>query len=63
MVQEDTLIKRDLNRPEDCRMNNRCIELLKEFETFNFDKSNILYTDNLTIKETTELILKGANHE
>ena len=63
MVQEETIIKRDLSRPSDCRMHNRCIELLKEFNKHSFDKSHIIYTDNLTIKETVEIILKGANHE
>ena len=63
MVQKETLLKRDLNRAEDCRMNNRCIELLEEFKSYNFDKSNILYTDDLSIQETVDKILKGANHE
>lgn len=59
MVNKETLIKRDLTRPEDCRMNNRCIELLEEFKNYNYDKSNILYTDNLTIKETVDKILNN----
>lgn len=63
MVDKETLIKRDLNRPEDSRMNNRCIELLDDFKKYNFNESNILYTDNLTIKETVDKILKGANNE
>ena len=63
MVEKETLIKRDLNRPENCRMNNRCIELLEDFQKYNFDKLNILYTDNLTIKDTVDQILKGANNE
>lgn len=63
MVEKETLIKRDLNRPEDCRMHNRCIELLEEFKNYNFNKDNILYTDNLTIKETVDKILKEKKYE
>jgi len=59
MVNKETLLKRDHNRPEESRMNNRCIELLEEFKNYNYDKSNILYTDNLTIKETVDKILNN----
>lgn len=63
MVQKDTLIKRDLTRPKDCRMNERCLKLLEKFKTYNFNQTNILYTDNLTIKETVEKILKRSEYE
>lgn len=63
MAQKDTLIKRDLNRPKDYRMNEKCLELLEEFEKYNFNENDILYTDNLSIKETVETILKGAHYE
>ena len=51
-------------REEDCQMKERCIELLEEFKTYNFDKKDILYTDNLSIQETVDKILnKRSQHE
>ena len=64
MVNKDTLMKRDNMREEDCQMKERCIELLEEFKMYNFDNENILYTDNLSIKETVDKILnKRSQHE
>lgn len=60
----DTLLKRDKSRDEDYRMNERCIVLLEKFLKEDYDQKDTLYTDNLTIKETTDIILqKGAQNE
>lgn len=60
----ETLLSRDKLRDEDSRMNERCKILLDKFISYNFDKKYILYTDNLSVKETVQAILnKGENHE
>lgn len=57
MVDEDTIIKRDLMRPEDCQMKERSIILLNEFKDCNYDSKYIIDTSNLTIDETVLKIL------
>ena len=57
MVDEDILLKRDKERPEDCQMNERCTILLNSFKKKNFNSDNILNTSNLTIDETVKLIM------
>lgn len=56
LVDEQTLLKRDLKRPEDCRMNERCIVLLNNFKNHNYDSKYILDTSNLSADETAEII-------
>lgn len=56
LVDENTLLLRDKERPEDCRMDNRCITLLHSFKNKNYDANNILDTTNLTIDETVDII-------
>lgn len=56
LVSEEEIVKRDMQRPEDCQMKERCIELLNRFKNKKFDNKNILYTDNLTIEETQHII-------
>lgn len=58
LVDEKTILERDLLRPEDCRMKERCIILLNEFKNCNFNKENIIDSSNLTIEETVEEIVK-----
>ena len=64
LANEKTLLERDKLRDEDCQMKERCIVLLNEFLNENYNENDILYTDNLTIKDTVKAILsKGANNE
>ena len=56
LVDEKTLLLRDKERPEDCRMNERCITLLNSFKNKNYNKQNILDTSNITINETVNII-------
>ncbi len=56
LVDEETILLRDKERPKDYQMNERCITLLKEFKNKNYNKQNILDTSNLTINETIEII-------
>ena len=59
LVNENTILERDKNRPEDCQMKERCIILLNNFINFGFDEKHILYTDNLSIEETVEEIINN----
>ena len=61
LVDEKTIIKRDLLRPEDCQMHKRSIILLNEFKKYNYDKKYIIDSSNLTIEETVEEVLNGNN--
>jgi 2-phosphoglycerate kinase len=56
MVDEQTIIKRDKERPLDCRMGERSLVLLKEFKDANYDENFILDTSNLNIDETVKRI-------
>ncbi len=61
LVDEETIIKRDLLRPEDCQMHERSIILLNEFKKYNYDRKYIIDSSNLTIEETVEEVLNGNN--
>ena len=56
LVTEETLLERDKLRPEDCRMNERCLVLLNNFLKANIDEKYKLYTDNKTVEETVDYI-------
>ena len=56
LVDEKILLSRDKERPEDCRMNERCITLLNSFRNYNYNKQNILDTSNLSVDETVDII-------
>jgi len=58
LVDEETIIKRDKERPEDCRQNERCLILLNSFKNKNYDKKHIIDTSNLTVEETVNIIIK-----
>lgn len=59
MTDEETILKRDKERPEDCQMGERCLVLLESFKKKNFDERNILNTSNLSISETLEEVLEN----
>lgn len=61
MVDEETLLKRDKERPEDCQMNERCIVLLNSFKKKNFDQKNILDTSKNSVEELVNNILQNDN--
>lgn len=63
LVSEDTILKRDKLRPEDCQMKERCIILLNNFKSYNYDDNNILYTDNLSEEESINIIMKDKRFE
>ena len=61
LVDKSTLLLRDKERPEDCRMKERCITLLNSFKNRNYDINNLLDTTNLSIEETVNLIQNNNN--
>lgn len=56
LVDENTLLLRDKERPEDCQMKERCITLLKSFKNNNYNEKNILDTSKLSINEIISII-------
>ena len=57
MVDEKTILERDLRRPEDFQMKERCIVLLNEFKTHNYSEDYILDTSDITVDETVNKVL------
>lgn len=56
LTDEETILKRDSERPEDCQMKERCIVLLNSFKNKNYDDNNILDTTHLSIDKTVDII-------
>lgn len=56
LADETVLLTRDNNRPVDCQMKERCITLLNNFKSKNYDKKYILDTSNLSVIETLNII-------
>ena len=56
MTDEETLLKRDKERPEDCQMKERCLVLLNSFKQKGFDERFVLDTTNLTVEQCVEII-------
>lgn len=59
LATESTILKRNKQRPIDCRMNERCIDLLNDFLNYNYDKNYILYTDDLTVDFLVKEIIEN----
>ena len=58
LVDEQTILKRDKLRTEDCQMKERCIILLNEFVDYHYSDNYIIDTSNLTIDKTVDKIMK-----
>ena len=58
MTDEETLLKRDAERPEDCQMKDRCLTLLKSFRQKGFEEKFMLDTTNLNINQSVDTIFK-----
>lgn len=56
LTNEETILNRDSQRPEDCQMKERCIILLNNFKNRNYNSNNILDTTHLSINETVDII-------
>lgn len=59
LVDEETIIKRDKERPLDCQMGERSLILLNEFKNQNYNENYILDSTNLTIDQTVNEVLKN----
>ena len=57
LVDEETLIKRDKERPIDCQMGERSLVLLKSFIEEKYDEKNIMDTSNILIEDSVNIIL------
>ena len=58
ITDEDELLKRDLLRPEDCRMRERCVVLLNNFKNNNYEKDYTLDITNLSVDGVIEHLEK-----
>lgn len=58
---EETLLKRDKQRPIDCQMGERCAVLLESFKKKYENSKYFLDTSNLSIDEVIDLIDKNDN--
>ena len=56
LADENALLSRDRERPEECQMKERCITLLNSFKNKKFNQQNILDTTNLSINKIVNLI-------
>ena len=56
LAEEHTLKERDLSRKEIERTGDLSIKSRNEFLSKNINKNNLLYTDNLDIKEIANII-------
>lgn len=56
ITDEETILKRDSQRPLDCQMKERCIILLNNFKNRNYDKKHFLDSSNLSADETAYII-------
>ena len=54
ITDEDELLKRDLLRPEDCRMRERCVVLLNNFKNNNYEHDYTLDITNLSVDGVIE---------
>lgn len=59
LTTEEEIVIRDKNRPLDCQMGLRSIELLTSFKNYNYDTKYLLDTTNLTKEETLKHILNS----
>lgn len=55
IADEDELLKRDLLRPENCQMRDRCLVLLESFKNKDYGKNYMLDTTNLSMGEIIDV--------
>ena len=55
IANEDELLKRDLLRPENCQMRDRCLVLLESFKNKDYGKNYMLDTTNLSMGEIIDV--------
>ena len=57
LVDEETLLRRDALRPEDCQMKDRCVVLLNNFKKHNYDEKFIIDTSKTSIEESASIAI------
>ena len=58
LVDEETLLKRDALRPEDCQMKERCIVLLNEFKMHNYNEKFIIDTGKMSLEFSSQIAIE-----
>lgn len=58
LIDEETLLKRDAERPEDCQMKDRCIVLLNNFKKHNYDEKFIIDTGKFNIEDSARMAIE-----
>ena len=56
LVDEETILKRDQERPLDCQMKERCLVLLNNFKNMHYEKKYYLDTTYLSVSEIVDRI-------
>ena len=56
LTDEETLLKRDAERPEDCQMKDRCLVLLNSFKNKGYEEKYILETTKISVEEAVESV-------
>ena len=56
LADEEVLLSRDKKRAENCQMKERCIVLLNDFKSKNYNKQNILDTTHISIEKIVKII-------
>lgn len=59
LTDEETIVKRDKERPKDCQMGERSIILLNQFINENYENNYKLYTTKLTVKDSVDEIINS----
>ena len=57
LVNEEVIIRRDKERPLDCKIGERSLALLKDFFNENFEDKYIIDSSNLNSEETIKIVL------
>lgn len=58
LIDEETLLKRDALRPDDCQMKERCIVLLNHFKEYGYDEKFIIDTGKINVDESAKEIIE-----
>ncbi len=59
LTDEETLLKRDAERPEDCQMKERCLVLLNNFKNEGYEEKYILETTKISVEDVVENVENG----
>ena len=63
LIDEETLLSRDAQRPEDCQMKERCIVLLNQFKKHNYDEKYVIDTGKQDVLEEAKMIIEDKRFQ